>query len=115
MFGYKGKQVRDNIHSFDLVEAFAAFIDAPRVAEIYNIGGGRFCNCSILEAISLCEEISGRTLTWNYEETNRIGDHIWWISDVEKVQSHYTQWKFRYDLSEILQEIYAACNEVPVP
>ena len=115
VFGYKGKQVRDNIHSFDLVEAFAAFIDAPRVAEIYNIGGGRFCNCSILEAISLCEEISGRTVTWNYEETNRIGDHIWWISDVEKFRSHYPQWKFRYDLGEILQEIYAACNEVPVP
>jgi CDP-paratose 2-epimerase len=109
VFGYKGKQVRDNIHSFDLVAAFAAFIDAPRVAEIYNIGGGRFCNCSILEAIALCEEISGRKLTWNYEETNRIGDHIWWISDVRKFQSHYPQWKFGYGLREILEEIHRAC------
>ncbi len=109
VFGYKGKQVRDNIHSFDLVAAFAAFIDAPRVAEIYNIGGGRFCNCSMLEAIALCEEISGRKLTWNYEETNRIGDHIWWISDVRKFQSHYRQWKFRYGLREILEEIHRAC------
>ncbi len=109
VFGYKAKQVRDNIHSFDLVAAFAAFIDAPRMAEIYNIGGGRFCNCSILEAIALCEEISGRKLTWSYEETNRIGDHIWWISDVRKFQAHYPQWKFRYGLRETLDEIYDAC------
>jgi CDP-paratose 2-epimerase len=110
VFGYKGKQVRDNIHSFDLVAAFAAFIDVPRVAEIYNIGGGRFCNCSILEAIGLCEEISGRKMKWNYEETNRIGDHIWWISDVRKFQSHYPPWRFRYGLREILEEIHRACS-----
>src|SRR5437870_10242622 len=108
VFGYKGKQVRDNIHSLDLVETFAAFIDKPRVAEVYNIGGGRFCNCSMLEAISLCEEISGRKLTWHYEETNRIGDHIWWISDVRKFQSHYPQWKFRFGLREILEQIFHA-------
>src|SRR5437763_16022901 len=109
VFGYKGKQVRDNIHSFDLVETFAAFIDQPRVAEVYNMGGGRFCNCSMLEAISLCEEISGRKLSWHYEETNRIGDHIWWISDVRKFQSHYPQWKFRFGLREILEQIFHAC------
>src|SRR5438876_7320249 len=108
VFGYKGKQVRDNIHSFDLVETFAAFIDKPRVAEVYNMGGGRFCNCSMLEAISLCEEISGRKLTWHYEETNRIGDHIWWISDLRKFESHYPQWKFRFGLREILEEIFRA-------
>src|SRR5438270_279563 len=108
VFGYKGKQVRDNIHSFDLVETFAAFIDQPRVAEVYNMGGGRFCNCSMLEAISLCEEISGRKLSWHYEETNRIGDHIWWISDVRKFQSHYPQWKFRFGLREILEQIFRA-------
>src|SRR6266513_1011882 len=107
-FGYKGKQVRDNIHSFDLVETFAAFIDKPRVAEVYNMGGGRYCNCSMLEAISLCEEISGRKLTWHYEETNRIGDHIWWISDVRKFQSHYPEWKFRFGLREILEQIFRA-------
>ncbi|MDQ2868953.1 MAG: NAD-dependent epimerase/dehydratase family protein [Verrucomicrobiota bacterium] len=109
VFGYKGKQVRDNIHSFDLVEAFAAFIDAPRAGEVYNIGGSRFSNCSMLEAIALCEEISGRKLSWKYEEDNRIGDHIWWISDVRKFQAHFPTWKFRYGLREILEEIHRSC------
>jgi len=108
VFGYKGKQVRDNIHSFDLVEAFAAFVRAPRVAEVYNIGGSRHFHCSMLEAIALCEEISGRKLTWNYVEENRIGDHIWWISDVRKFRAHYPEWNFRYGLREILEEIYTA-------
>jgi CDP-paratose 2-epimerase len=108
VFGYKGKQVRDNIHSFDLVEAFAEFIRAPRAAAVYNIGGSRHSNCSILEAIDLCQEISGKKLTWNYEETNRIGDHIWWISDVRAFQKDYPNWKFRYGLREILEEIHAA-------
>ena len=108
VFGYKGKQVRDNIHSFDLVEAFDEFIRAPRAGEVYNIGGSRHSNCSMVEAIDLCQEISGKKLTWNYEETNRIGDHIWWISDVRKFQSHYPKWKFRYGMREILQEIHRA-------
>jgi CDP-paratose 2-epimerase len=108
VFGYKGKQVRDNIHSFDLVEAFAAFIRAPRVGEVYNIGGSRHCNCSMLEAIALCEQISSRKLSWEYVEDNRIGDHIWWISDVGKFRQHYPKWKFRYGLTKILEEIYAA-------
>src|SRR6267143_1381010 len=106
VFGYKGKQVRDNIHSFDLVEAFAEFIRAPRAGEVYNIGGSRHSNCSMLEAIALCEEISGRKLTWSYEGTNRIGDHIWWISDVGKFQRHYLTWEFRYSLRQILEEIH---------
>ena len=110
VFGYKGKQVRDNIHSFDLVEAFAAFVRAPRAAEVYNIGGSRHCNCSMLEAIELCEEISGRKLSWEYVEDNRIGDHIWWISDVRKFQEHYPEWNFRYGLREILEEIHAASS-----
>jgi CDP-paratose 2-epimerase len=116
VFGYQGKQVRDNIHSFDLVEAFVEFIRAPRIGEVYNIGGGRYSNCSMLEAIDLCEEISGCRLTWTYEETNRIGDHIWWISDVRKFQQHYPSWKFRYSLREIVEEIYRAvadCRERP--
>src|SRR3954447_2657223 len=108
VFGYNGKQVRDNIHSFDLVEAFAAFIDKPRVGEVYNLGGSRHSNCSMREAIQLCEEISGRRLTWEYVEDNRIGDHIWWISDVRKFQEHYPNWKFRYGLREILEEIHEA-------
>jgi CDP-paratose 2-epimerase len=111
VFGYKGKQVRDNIHSFDLVEAFAEFIRAPRAGEVYNIGGSRYSNCSVLEAIDLCEEISGRKLSWNYEEASRIGDHIWWISDVRKFQSHYPGWKFRYGLREILDEIHTAVRD----
>jgi CDP-paratose 2-epimerase len=108
VFGYKGKQVRDNIHSFDLVEAFAEFIRAPRAGEVYNIGGSRRTNCSMLEAIETCEEISGRKLSWTYEEANRIGDHIWWISDVRKFQRHYPQWRLAYGMREILEEIYVA-------
>ena len=108
VFGYQGKQVRDNIHSFDLVEAFAAFIAAPRSGEVYNLGGSRHSNCSMREAIQACEEISGRQLTWTYEEDNRVGDHIWWISDVRKFQEHYPTWKFRYGLREILEEIHQA-------
>ena len=108
VFGYKGKQVRDSIHSFDLVEAFAEFLRAPRPGEVYNVGGSRHCNCSILEAIDLCQQISGKKLNWSYEEANRVGDHIWWISDVRKFQSHYPGWTFRYGLREILDEIYRA-------
>ncbi|MEY2439928.1 MAG: CDP-paratose 2-epimerase, partial [Verrucomicrobiota bacterium] len=89
-------------------DAFAAFIRAPRVAEVYNIGGSRHSNCSMLEAIELCEEISGDKLTWSYEETNRIGDHIWWISNVRKFQEHYPAWKFKYGLREIMEEIHTA-------
>jgi CDP-paratose 2-epimerase len=109
VFGYKGKQVRDNIHSHDLVEAFWHFFQAPRVAEVYNIGGSRHSNCSMLEAITICEELSGMKLDWSYVEDNRIGDHIWWISDVRKFQSHYPDWRYRYDLRGILKEIHAAC------
>ena len=108
VFGYQGKQVRDNIHSFDLVAAFAAFIAAPRSGEVYNLGGSRHSNCSMREAIQFCEAISGRRLTWTYEEDNRIGDHIWWISDVRKFQEHYPAWKFRYGLREMLEEIHEA-------
>src|SRR5215216_6172457 len=108
VFGYKGKQVRDNIHSHDLVEAFWQYFQAPRPGEVYNLGGSRHSNCSMLEAIDLCAEISGRELEWKYEEANRIGDHIWWISDVRKFQAHYPDWKFRYGLREIMEEIHAA-------
>jgi CDP-paratose 2-epimerase len=82
VFGYGGKQVRDNIHSFDLVNAFWHFFKAPRLGEVYNIGGGRYCNCSMLEAIEKCESLTGRKMRWSYNETNRAGDHIWWISDI---------------------------------
>ena len=110
VFGYKGKQVRDNIHSADLVEAFWQFFQAPRSGEVYNMGGSRHSHCSMLEGIRLCEQISGRSLSWTYLEDNRSGDHIWYISDVRKFQSHYPAWKYRYDLNGILREIYAACR-----
>jgi CDP-paratose 2-epimerase len=106
VYGYKGKQVRDNIHSADLIRAFHEFFKAPRVAEVYNVGGGRYSNCSMLEAIQLCEEISGRPLNWNYSETNRVGDHIWWISDNTRFQQHYPDWQLAYDVPRILQEIH---------
>jgi len=106
IFGYKGKQVRDNIHSYDLVNCFFHFFQSPRVGEVYNIGGSRYSNCSMLEAITLCEEISGKKLNYEYVEDNRIGDHIWWISNVAKFKKHYPEWDFRYDVRTILQEIY---------
>jgi CDP-paratose 2-epimerase len=106
IFGYKGKQVRDNIHSADLIRAFDCFYRAPRSGEAYNIGGSRFSNCSIAEAIRLCEEISGRKLRTTYEETHRSGDHIWWISDVSKFRSHYPEWNLTRGISDILNEIF---------
>jgi CDP-paratose 2-epimerase len=113
VLGYEGKQVRDNIHSFDSVETFVEFVRAPRSGEVYNIGGSRHSNCSMLEAIASCKEISGRKLSWSYEETNRIGDHIWCISDARKFQKHYPVWKFRYSLRQILEEIHRAASERP--
>lgn len=106
VFGYKGKQVRDNIHSTDLIRAFDSFFKAPRSGEVYNIGGGRFSNCSMLEAIELGQEIAGRELNWQYSDTNRIGDHIWWISDNSKFMQHYPEWQLRYDVPTILKEMY---------
>ena len=107
IFGYKGKQVRDTIHSYDLVNMFWHFSQKPKTAEVYNAGGGRHSNCSILEAIALCEEITGRKVNWSYTEKNRIGDHIWWISDVRKFQKHYPQWEYQYNLQDILESIHA--------
>lgn len=106
VFGYKGKQVRDNIHSHDLIRAFHEFFKAPRSGAVYNIGGGRFSNCSMLEAIGYCEQITGRPLNWSYTESNRTGDHIWWVSDVRKFQQDYPNWSLTYDVPAILREIY---------
>jgi CDP-paratose 2-epimerase len=107
VFGYDGKQVRDNIHSADLVAAFEAFHGAPRAAAVYNIGGGRESNCSMLEAIELCREIVGRELSWTLAEDNRIGDHRWWISDLEPFRSDYPAWGITHDVRDILAEIHA--------
>lgn len=106
IYGYKGKQVRDNIHSYDLVNAFWHFYQKPRMGEVYNIGGGRHSNCSMLEAIKMCEDITGKKMNYSYSEINRIGDHIWWISDVSKFKAHYPEWDYKYDLKDIMVEIF---------
>lgn len=118
VFGYRGKQVRDNIHSYDLVTAFWEFYQKPKRGEVYNMGGGRHSNCSMMEAIYICDEITGKKLNYSYTENNRTGDHIWWISDVSKFKSHYPKWEHKYNLKDILNEIYEnqscrAANAVP--
>jgi CDP-paratose 2-epimerase len=105
IYGYKGKQVRDNIHSHDLVTAFWEFFRDPRPGEVYNMGGSRHCNCSMLEAIGQATEICGRELDYVLTDQARSGDHIWWISDVRKFQLHYPGWKYEYDMTAILTEI----------
>ncbi len=105
IFGYKGKQVRDNIHSFDLVNAFWHVYQAPRQGEVYNMGGSRHSNISMLEAIEKIEQILNTKAIYEYIDTNRSGDHIWYISDVSKFKLHYPKWKFTYNIDEILQEI----------
>jgi CDP-paratose 2-epimerase len=111
VYGYGGKQVRDNIHSADLVAAFEHVAAQPRCAAVYNIGGGRRVNCSLLEAIELCERIAGRTLDWSYDERHRVGDHIWWISDISAFQADYPEWSPRYDVEAILEEIHELNRE----
>ncbi|MBU7583977.1 MAG: NAD-dependent epimerase/dehydratase family protein [Nostoc sp. TH1S01] len=106
IFGYKGKQVRDNIHSSDLISAFYEFYKNPSVAAVYNIGGGRDSNCSMLEAIDICQEITGKEMNYYYTDSNRIGDHIWYISDLSKFKAHYPDWSIKYDVAQILREIY---------
>ena len=106
VFGYQGKQVRDNIHSADLVECFHQYFLSPRAGEVYNIGGGRFSNASMLEAIRICQDIAGRELNTTYKDQNRVGDHIWWISDTSKFSSHYPGWQQKHDVPSILREIY---------
>jgi len=106
IYGYKGKQVRDNIHSFDLVNAFYHYFQNPRCGEVYNIGGGRFANVSVLEAIGMCEKLSGEKFDYEYIDTNRIGDHIWWVSDVSKFKSHYTGWNYKFGIEDTIKQIY---------
>lgn len=108
VFGYKGKQVRDNIHSDDLVAAFWEFAKNPRPGAVYNIGGSRYANCSVLEAIEISERVAGRSLNFAITDDNRSGDHIWWISDVRRFQSDYPGWRYQHDLTTIIEEIIAA-------
>ncbi len=111
VFGYKGKQVRDNIHSHDLVQMFWHFFQHPRSGEVYNAGGSRYSNCSMKEAIKICEELTGKEMKISYSEDNRIGDHIWWISDVRKFEQHYPAWNYLYNVNGILSEIVETLRE----
>jgi CDP-paratose 2-epimerase len=108
IFGYKGKQVRDNIHSYDLVNMFWHFYLNPRQGEVYNAGGSRHSNCSMAEAILFCEKITGKKMNYEYKEANRIGDHIWYVSDVRKFQNHFPDWKYKYTLEDIFVQIHDA-------
>jgi len=107
IFGYKGKQVRDNIHAWDLVNMFWHFYQSPKKGgQVYNAGGGRFANCSMLEAISICENITGNKMNYSYTDDNRSGDHIWYISDLTKFKTHYPGWNYKYSLEETIAQIY---------
>ena len=108
IFGYKGKQVRDNLHSDDLARAFWSVFEAPRAGEIYNMGGGTYANCSVLEAIDLCEDITGGPMNWSLDEENRTGDHIWYISDLRRFQMHYPEWEPKHTMETMTREIIEA-------
>lgn len=106
IYGYKGKQVRDNIHAHDLVNMFWHYYQNPRPAAVYNAGGSRHSNCSVLEAFAMAEEISGKKMCYTISDTNRIGDHIWYISDVRAFQHDYPEWHYRYGMMDILEQIH---------
>lgn len=111
VFGYKGKQVRDNIHSYDVARFIEEFINSPRVAEVYNIGGGKDNTCSILEAFNIISKISGKPMKYKYEDANRIGDHICYYSDLRKMKDHYPKWNITKSLQQTFQEIYQSWIE----
>jgi CDP-paratose 2-epimerase len=106
--GYKGKQVRDNLHASDLVAAFWEFFLSPRSGAVYNIGGGRFANCSVIEAIQATERTVGRPMRQSYKDESRRGDHIWWISNTGKFRSDYPNWQPKHGIAKIIEEIAAA-------
>lgn len=108
VFGYRGKQVRDNVHSRDIATALGCFFESPKVGAVYNMGGGRRSNCSMLEAIQMCEDITGRPMKWSYSDANRSGDHIWWVSDTRRFENDFPEWAPRYDIPTILREIHGA-------
>jgi CDP-paratose 2-epimerase len=105
VLGYKGKQVRDNLHSRDYLTAVDQFYRAPRIGEVYNMGGSRLCSCSVLEAITLCEEVAGKRLTWRYADKARSGDHIWYITDTRKFREHFPDWHPQYDLRATIEQM----------
>ena len=105
MIGYKGKQVRDNLHSYDLVNCFWEFYKKPKYGEIYNIGGGRFSNCSILEALEILEKLKKINIKKKMIKKNRVGDHIWYISDTKKFKKDFPNWKQKYNTKKIIEEL----------
>jgi CDP-paratose 2-epimerase len=111
IFGYKGKQVRDNIHSLDVARFIDAFIENPRCGEVYNLGGGRENSCSVLEAFAAVEAISGKKMVYEYVDTNREGDHVCYISNLTKIRTHYRDWTITKTLGDIFEEIYCAWRE----
>jgi CDP-paratose 2-epimerase len=111
VYGHKGKQVRDNIHSNDLVQCFWHFYQNPKPGSVYNIGGSRFSNCSILEAIDLIAELSGHKIVYTLSDIARSGDHIWWISDVRRFQLDFPSWDYTYNLRAIMTELIEAAQE----
>jgi CDP-paratose 2-epimerase len=113
VFGYKGKQVRDNIHSEDVARFMFEFWKAPRVAEVYNLGGGKANACSVLEAFAKAENATGRPMNWRYIDENRIGDHICYYSDLRKMQAHYPAWGITKSLDDIFREIAQNWMERP--
>lgn len=106
IFGYKGKQVRDNIHSKDLVQIIFEYLKKPKIGEVYNVGGGRKSNCSILEAIKICEKLGKKKFNYEILKDNRIGDHKWWITNCNKFKRDYPNWKQKYSINDIITEIY---------
>jgi CDP-paratose 2-epimerase len=113
VFGYKGKQVRDNIHSLDVARFMHAFVQAPRVGEVYNLGGGKANSCSILEAFAIAEKFSGKKQVYTYVEQNRMGDHICYYSDLRKMRSHYPTWDISVSLEETIRQIVEAWQKRP--
>tara|TARA_B100000900_G_C20349959_1_gene621889 strand:- start:136 stop:789 length:654 start_codon:yes stop_codon:yes gene_type:complete len=105
LIGYKGKQVRDNLHSHDLVNCFWEFYKRPRNGEIYNMGGGRYSNCSIIEALNIVENICNIKIKRKILRIPRVGDHIWYISDTSKFKKHYPKWKQKYNTKKIIEEL----------
>jgi CDP-paratose 2-epimerase len=108
VFGYKGKQVRDNIHSHDVARFMTAFVAAPRCGEVYNLGGGKNNSCSILEAFTIAEKYSGKKQVHTYVDQNRIGDHICYYSDLKKMRAHYPNWDVTISLDETIRQIVGA-------
>ena len=105
IFGYKGKQVRDNIHSYDLINAFWHFHLKPKKGEVYNIGGSLKNSCSIIEAIKLIEKMTNKKMIYSFKQQNRIGDHICYISDISKLKKDFPKWKIKYSLKQIIEQI----------